>query len=87
MVASGGGGQQVMWLAKNKPSQVASVSWVEVYPPGIEFDYYAQQNSLSKQQETDYRNTDLASRASLAKLILYMAIPWGLMSLFVPLQP
>jgi pimeloyl-ACP methyl ester carboxylesterase len=87
IVGWGGGGSALMYLATKYTSSIKSVTFIETYPPGIEFNYYGYQKSLSQQAISDYRTSELSSRVGLAKLILSLAIPWGLMSLFVPISP
>jgi hypothetical protein len=40
IVGWGGGGSAVMYLANNHTTNIKSVTFVETYPPGIEFNYY-----------------------------------------------
>ncbi|KAJ3311108.1 hypothetical protein HDV04_004422 [Boothiomyces sp. JEL0838] len=87
VVAWGGGGSTATAIVTNHTSSIKSVTFVEAYPPGIEFNYYGVNNSLSHQQVLDYRANQLAGRVALAQIILDMAIPWGLMSLFFPISP
>jgi pimeloyl-ACP methyl ester carboxylesterase len=44
IVGWGGGGSAIMYLANNHTSSIQSVTFVETYPPGIEFSYYGYQN-------------------------------------------
>ena len=76
-----------MYLANNHTSSIKSVTFVETYPPGIEFSYYGYQNGLSQQAISEYRSAQISSRIGLVQLILSMAIPWGLMGLFIPISP
>lgn len=87
VVGWGGGGSAAMFLANNYTSSIKSVTFIETYPPGIEFNYYGYQNGLGQQAISDYRLAQLSSRMGLSKLILSIAIPWGLMSLFFPISP
>ncbi|KAI9143034.1 hypothetical protein BKA69DRAFT_1063994 [Paraphysoderma sedebokerense] len=87
IVGWGGGGSAITYLAGKYSSSIKSVTFVETYPPGIEFSYYGHQNGLNQQAVSDYRGAQLSSRIGFSQLILWMAIPWGLMSLFVPLSP
>jgi hypothetical protein len=75
-----------MYLANNHTSSIQSVTFVETYPPGIEFSYYGYQNGLSQQAISEYRSAQISSRIGLVQLILSMAIPWGLMGLFIPMS-
>ena len=77
----------IMYLANYHTSSIKSVTFVETYPPGIEFSYYGYQNALSQQAISEYRSAQLSSRIGLVQLILSMAIPWGLMGLFIPMSP
>ena len=76
-----------MYLANYHTSKIKSVTFVETYPPGIEFSYYGNQTGLSQQDILEYRSAQLSSRIGLVKLILSLAIPWGLMGIFVPISP
>ena len=87
IVGWGGGGSAIMYLANNHTSSIKSVTFVETYPPGIEFSYYGYQNGLSQQAISEYRSAQISSRIGLVQLILSMAIPWGLMGLFIPISP
>ena len=87
IVGWGGGGPAIMYLANNHTSSIKSVTFVETYPPGIEFSYYGYQNGLSQQAVSEYRSAQISSRIGLVQLILSMAIPWGLMGLFIPISP
>jgi hypothetical protein len=82
IVGWGGGGSAIIYLANNHTSSIKSVTFVETYPPGIEFSYYGHQNGLSQQAISEYRSAQISSRIGLVQLILSMAIPWGLMGLF-----
>ena len=42
-----------------------SITFVETYPPGIEFSYYGYQNGLSQQAISEYRSAKLSSRIGL----------------------
>jgi pimeloyl-ACP methyl ester carboxylesterase len=87
IVGWGGGGSAIMYLVNNHTSSIKSVTFVETYPPGIEFSYYGYQNGLSQQAISEYRSAQISSRIGLVQLILSMAIPWGLMGLFIPISP
>ena len=87
IVGWGGGGSAVMYLATKQTSSIKSVTFVETFPPGVEFNYYGYQNGLSQQAVSEYRSEQLSSRLGLVRLILAMAIPWGLMGLFIPISP
>jgi len=87
IVGWGGGGSAIMYLANNHTSNIKSVTFVETYPPGIEFSYYGYQNCLSQEAISEYRSAQISSRIGLVQLILSMAIPWGLMGLFIPISP
>ena len=87
IVGWGGGGSAIMYLVNNHTSSIKSVIFVETYPPGIEFSYYGYQHGLSQQAISEYRSAQISSRIGLVQLILSMAIPWGLMGLFIPISP
>lgn len=86
-VGWGGGGSAILYLANNHTSSIQSVTFFETYPPKIEFSYYGYQNGLSQQAISEYRSAQISSRIGLVQLILSMAIPWGLMGLFIPISP
>jgi pimeloyl-ACP methyl ester carboxylesterase len=87
VIGWGGGGSALAYLANNHTASIKSVTFVEVYSPDIEFEYYGYQQNLLPSQIAKYKQDQLLLRASLAKLILYMAIPWGLVSIFFPINP
>ncbi|KAJ3128635.1 hypothetical protein HK098_003842 [Nowakowskiella sp. JEL0407] len=87
LVGWGGGGSAITYLAAKHPSNIKTISFIETYPPGIEFNYYGVKNKLDQNALANYRNSQLASRFALVNIILSLAIPWGLMSLFVPIIP
>ena len=87
IVGWGGGGSAIMYLANNHTSSIKSVKFVKTYPPGIEFSYNGYQNALNQQAISEYRSAQISSRIGLVQLILSMAIPWGLMGIFIPISP
>jgi pimeloyl-ACP methyl ester carboxylesterase len=86
VVGWGQGGSALAYLASNHSSSIKSISFVESYPPGIEFDAYTYLNGLDQTATSRYRSAELLSRLQIARLILFLAIPWGLMSLFFPVS-
>ncbi|KAI3642471.1 hypothetical protein MP228_012026 [Amoeboaphelidium protococcarum] len=87
VVGWGAGGSTVAYLASKHPSDIKSATFLESYPQGIEFDYYGVYQSLDQNQVSAYASSQIVQRLGLSKLIISLAIPWGLMSLFVPIQP
>jgi hypothetical protein len=83
----GGGGSAIAQLVSNHFQSIKSATHIEAYPPGIESNYFGYQNGLDLDGITAYRSSQLASRLGIAQLILFLAIPWVLMSLFFPLTP
>lgn len=81
----GGGGSVVAKYAKRRPERVKAVVMLSVFSPGIEFQTYQAQNDLSASQLENYRRVQMMGRQMLAKIILGLAAPWGLLPIFVPL--
>ena len=82
-----GGVPQVAEITALYPAFVKSATFIETYPDGIEVDWYGEQKGLGGDELVKYRNEDLNLRMGLVKIILSLAIPWGLMGLFIPLSP
>ncbi|KAG9514308.1 hypothetical protein KCV07_g8180, partial [Aureobasidium melanogenum] len=53
-------------------------------PDGIEWFDAQRANNWTEKQMLEYRQTDLQGRISLVQLILGVAIPWGLLPIFIP---
>ena len=87
VVGWGEGGSILAYLASQYSSSIKSVTFLEAYPPGVEFDAYGYMNGLDQTAVTNYRNDQLRSRLGIARLILFLVIPWGLTSLFFPMSP
>ncbi len=82
--ARGGGGEQTAWVLKNYPSTVKQSVFLEVYPSGQEFIKIGREKNFTAKQLEDYKQLDLKGRSILSGIILGLAIPWGLMPIFVP---
>ncbi|KAI8799472.1 hypothetical protein BJ742DRAFT_781370 [Cladochytrium replicatum] len=87
LVAWGGGGTMVTSYASAHPEKVVGIAFVEVYEPGIEFNIVKVKNNWTNAQTDNYRITGMNGRAFMANIILGLAIPWGLISIFVPASP
>ncbi|KAJ3274092.1 hypothetical protein HDV01_003585 [Terramyces sp. JEL0728] len=85
IVAWGGGGSAASAIATNHTSSIKSVTYIETYPPGIEFTYWG--NSKTSDEVQRYRNEQLQGYVTFANFILKLAIPWGLISRFFSLAP
>ncbi|KAI8926343.1 hypothetical protein BC831DRAFT_456835 [Entophlyctis helioformis] len=84
LIGWGAGGSTIAAYTKARPSDVAGLGFITVYPPGIEFTSYVAYKSLSVTEAADYRRLQLFGRNVLSQIILALAIPWGLMSIIVP---
>ncbi|KAK6000562.1 hypothetical protein QM012_003808 [Aureobasidium pullulans] len=60
---------------------------MDASPDGIEWFDVQRANNWTEQQMLDYRQTDLQGRIGLVQLILGIAIPWGLLPIFIPSNP
>jgi pimeloyl-ACP methyl ester carboxylesterase len=98
-VASGGGGSAAVALAaasaereregsaRALPFSVRAVVFVEVFSPGIEWDWEQRERGWTSDERAAFRAADLRSRLRLVQLILGLASPWALMPVFIPLGP
>jgi pimeloyl-ACP methyl ester carboxylesterase len=86
VVGFGGGGGVVTTMAKNHASDIGVATYVEVFPPGIEFQYEAVKRNLDATALATFRRFDLLGRNILAHIVLCLGIPWGLMSILVPMS-
>jgi pimeloyl-ACP methyl ester carboxylesterase len=86
LVGWGGGAGIIANYTRLFPNKVAGIAFLEVAPPDIEFLYYASKNNLNSDQLRDYRKRELQGRLGLVSIILSLAIPWGLMSIFAPVS-
>lgn len=87
LAAWGGGGSGVAAVAKAGSLPLAAVVFIAVSPPDLEWTAQQRARGLTDAQTEAYREAQLAARESLARTILGLAVPWGLMPAFVPLLP
>jgi pimeloyl-ACP methyl ester carboxylesterase len=80
----GAGGELIADYVQKFPAKVKSVVFLTYYPPGIEFLAHAAKKGLTVDQMKAYRKSQWALRSSSGGIILGLAIPWGLMPVFVP---
>ena len=85
LVGSGGGASPVVEYASTYPQNVAGVVFMTAFSPGIEFDDYARVHGLTDDQKNSYRDNELSGRIQSTGLITGVAIPCGLMPVFVSL--
>ncbi|MCJ1466842.1 hypothetical protein MMC07_005463 [Pseudocyphellaria aurata] len=84
IVGWGDGGHVGLVHVNERPSATKAFVMFDLSPDGIEWFDLQRKNHWNEKQTLDYRNTDMAGRISLTKIILSIAIPWGLMPIFVP---
>ncbi|EFC39470.1 predicted protein [Naegleria gruberi] len=83
MVGWGGGGHIIYKFALEHPELVKSLTFLDVFPPGIEFTSMKDLKNWSQEQFNTYKNQELRGRRTLFGIINGLAVPWGLMSIFV----
>ena len=70
-----GGGQVILKYNSKYPQNVKSLIFQSAYPPEIEFIY--------SDASTSKRASELNARKSITSILLGLAIPWGLMPIFI----
>ncbi|KAJ3357072.1 hypothetical protein GGF32_001194 [Allomyces javanicus] len=83
MVGWGGGGYDVVKFQQQNPSKVAGVTFLEVSADDIEFRTSQNVNGWDDATAAAKRELDLAGRVTLSRIILGLAIPWGLIPIFI----
>lgn len=83
-VGWGAGGETFYKYARDHPEMIHSIVFMDVYPIDIEFRTPYVLKNWTDQQYDDYKRKELASRNTLADLINVLAVPFGLMPIFLP---
>jgi pimeloyl-ACP methyl ester carboxylesterase len=83
-VGWGGGGPTVYKYAIQHPEMVSSLTFLDVYPPRVEWLTPKILKNWTEDQYNSYVKSDLAGRNSLFGIINGLGVPWGLMPIFVP---
>lgn len=83
-VGWGAGGSIMYEYAYNHPEMFKSLTFIDVSPLDIEFTIPATLKNWTDAQKNQYKNSELASRMSLIKLINGIGVPFGLMQLVFP---
>lgn len=87
VVGWGSGGETFYKYAYDHPEMIHSIVLMDTYPIDIEFRTpYVLKNWTDHQRE-DHKRRVLASRRSLLDIIDVLAVPFGLMPIFVPRNP
>lgn len=84
-VGWGGGGSIVYKYALTHPEMVYSITFLDVSPNLVEFIIPKILKNLTDSEYKNYFDNEIAGRYSLFRIINGLGVPWGLMSLFVPL--
>lgn len=79
------GGAQALRYYRYNASRVKTIALIQQFPGDIEFEYEAIAKGFNEEQKQIFRREQMMSRLSLCRLILGLAIPWGLLPLFIPL--
>ena len=85
-VGWGGGGPTIYRYALQHPEMVYSLTFLDVYPARFEWITPKVLKNWTDDQYNSNVQSDLSSRSSLFKIINGLGVPWGLMSIFVPLS-
>ncbi|KAG2388515.1 hypothetical protein C9374_000679 [Naegleria lovaniensis] len=83
LVGWGGGGHLIYKFAHKHPELVKSLTFLDVFPPGIEFTSIRDLKNLTQSQYEQYKSIDKQGRKTLLGIINGLGVPWGLMSIFV----
>lgn len=85
IIVGWGDGAHIGLVQSNEnPSATKALVLFDASPDGIEWFDLQRKNNWSEKQTLDYRDIDMAGRIFLTKIILSLAIPWGLMPIFIP---
>ncbi|KAH0364832.1 hypothetical protein KCU65_g6485, partial [Aureobasidium melanogenum] len=84
LVGWGDGAHNALMHARENVNVTRSLVLMDSSPDGIEWFDAQRANNWTEKQMLEYRQTDLQGRISLVQLILGVAIPWGLLPVFVP---
>ncbi|USP75121.1 hypothetical protein yc1106_02395 [Curvularia clavata] len=80
----GGGAENVLKHARQNPTTVEGVVFLDASPNGIEWLDRKRALNLTMKETIDFAKTDMRGRVTLAQIILTLGIPWGLLPIFVP---
>jgi hypothetical protein len=84
MVGWGGGGITYYEYARDHPEMVHSLVFMDTYPVDIEFKAQFVLKNWTQTQLENEKRSEFARRKTLLDLINVIAVPFGLMPLFVP---
>ena len=73
--------------ASKYPNKVRSLTFLDVSPNGIEFYIPSVLNNWTEKQTNEYKQIQLSGRYAIFGIINTLGVPWGLMSIFIPVSP